>query len=66
MSFVIGNSDALATLAVGLWATRVGWRHPAVNAPIRLDSGEPVPRLERLIGPITILFAALELALGQS
>jgi hypothetical protein len=66
MSFVIDNIDAVVTLATGLWASLVGWYHPAINDPVMFDDAENVPKLERLIGPLIILFAALEFAVKQS
>jgi hypothetical protein len=62
MRFLVQNLDAIATLVAGIWATHVAWRRGGAAIPGMDATGWP----ERSIGPLLIVFAAVEFAVGVS
>jgi hypothetical protein len=60
MRFLLQNLDAIATLVAGIWATHVAWRRRGAAIPGMDATGWP----ERSIGPLLIVFAVVEFAVG--
>jgi hypothetical protein len=54
--------DATVTVLAGLWATHLGWHHPALSGPPHTEHAE-YWRAERCIGPLLIAVAVVEFAL---
>ncbi len=66
MSLLTPNVEAALTLVAGLWASLIGWCHPAVRNPAasqRDDAAIDAPPAvgpERAIGPLIVVLAVLE------
>jgi hypothetical protein len=61
MRFVVSNLDAIIALVAGIWSTHVAWCRPGFATPGLESLGRP----ERCIGPVLMLFAALEFAIAR-
>ena len=60
--FISQYMDAMLTLLVGIWASRLGWCHPAVSGALH-EEHAAFWRTERCIGPLLIAIAFGEFAL---